>query len=62
MPKSLFYFRHMDTFAVQKALLNSRLSVDKSPLAAMSRNNKYPKHRKFLKFITKITKRALQRS
>lgn len=45
-PKSLFYFSHMNTFAVHKAVLNSRLSADKSPLATMSRNNKYPKHRK----------------
>ena len=43
----------MDTFAVQKALLNSRLSVDKSPLATMCRNNKYPKLRKLFEVYYK---------
>ena len=52
-PKSLFCFSHMDTFAVQKALLNSRLSVDKSPLATMCRNNKYPKLRKLFEVYYK---------
>lgn len=38
----------MDAFAVQKATLCSKLSMDKSPLATISRQKKkYPKHRKF---------------
>lgn len=59
---SLFYFGHMNTFAVQKASLNSRLSVAKALLATMSRNNKYPKHRELLEVYYKNTEKALLRS
>lgn len=61
-PQEFILFQSHDTFVVQRGLLlNSRLSGDKSPLATLSRNNKYPKHRKLLKFIIKITERPLQR-
>ena len=52
-PQEFILFQSHDTFVVQKALLNSRLSGDKSPLANLSRNNKYPKHRKLFEVYYK---------